>query len=128
MFQPFVFGLVPAPVRQGGERNRVRECFGKSLQPGRIHGETKLAVADGQGIVRVELFQLHIMTRDQRVPVNRRGVRGDGQEQGGTTKVKWHRAFHWLELLVLSPKPSRTENIFIAWPDFFSDSIPARKA
>ena len=41
---------VPAPVRQGAERRRFFKRFGKRLQAGGIHRETKFAVADRQRI------------------------------------------------------------------------------
>jgi hypothetical protein len=53
---------------------------------------------------------------------------GGGEGQGGAAKVKPQRAFHWLELLVLSPNQSRTKTPFIKWPDYFLELIPARKA
>ena len=62
---------MPAPIRQRAKRNRLLKRFGKSLQAGRVHREGKLAVADRQGIVRIEICQDDIVPRDQCVPVNR---------------------------------------------------------
>ena len=65
---------VPAPIRQRAERRGFFKRRGKCLQPGRVHREGEPPVADRQRIGRVEICQHHIVPRDQRVPVNGRGM------------------------------------------------------
>ncbi len=122
-----IWNRVPAPVRQRAERRRVFKRFGKSLQSRRVHGETKLSIADGQRIIRVEIRQHHVVPRDERVAVNRRGQnrRRDGQREGARIQAK--QAFH-LERLLYYLQVRREQNLIITWVNFFWDSIPARKA
>ena len=79
---------VPAPVRQRAERRRVLKRLREGLQAGRVHREGELAVADGQRIGRVEIRQHHVVPRDERVPVNRRGASSDGAKQDKTVNIK----------------------------------------
>ena len=78
---------VPTPARNRAERRGFFKRFGEGLQPGRVHGETKFTVAHGKRIIRSKTRQPYVVPRDQRVPVNRRGVGNEPGEQKKTVQT-----------------------------------------
>jgi hypothetical protein len=72
------------------------------LQPGCVHGETKLSVADAQRIRRVEVGQHDFVPRNKGVAVNPGGGRHGGKQEA-TVADKIYQAFHSLGFPLFLP-------------------------
>jgi hypothetical protein len=71
---------MPAPVRQRAERDGIGEFVREGLQAGRVGRKGELAVADGQGILDVELAEDDLVARDEGAAVDGLGVRLGGED------------------------------------------------
>jgi hypothetical protein len=66
---------VPTPIGKCAERDGVLEGVAESLQASGVYGEGEFAVADGEGVVNVELVEDDVVAGDE-------GVAVDGGAQG----------------------------------------------
>ena len=129
MFQPFGFGTVCQPQSDSVPSGVVcSNASGKVCRPVASTVKANSPLPTDSGLAASKLVQHHVVPRHQRVPVNGCGVRprprrtGQSYENGAKTRF----SIAWFKFIVTKSDANNTFKI--PWPNYFSDSIPARKA